>query len=113
MQQLDRMLTGILRADMNDSPDDDDTPPDDLAGLYYPLEYVIQTWQEKRNNHILPDPGGLNDQDWRLVLHDWPVVNERYNYLQRMLYPKEGGGGLQTSEVDLAKEQGSDIRDML
>lgn len=67
--------------------DEDDTPElmDDDLGLYYPFEYGFHTWNEKRNHGLLPEPGGINDQDWRLVYHDWPAITKRYNQLYRRM----------------------------
>lgn len=70
---------------------------DDLAGLYYPLDYVLRTWNEHRQYHVLPDAGGWNDQDWRLVEHDWPLVTMRYNRLHDQLYPPENPTGRRTT----------------
>ena len=63
--------------------------------MYYPADYVLITWQEKREHGILPEPGGLNDQDWRLVYHDWPILNQRYNRLSEQMYPTDGSEGEQ------------------
>lgn len=87
MEQADAALIDIIRAEHGDSADDDDDDPD--YGLYYPLDYVLMTWQERRSHGTLPEQGGLNDQDWRLVYHDWPVLNARFNYLTEQLYPSD------------------------
>ena len=84
-------MAAIVRAEHGDSESDDEDE-DNLPGFYYPADYVLITWQEKRDKGILPEPGGLNDQDWRLVYHDWPLLNERYNRLAAQLYPDEGEG---------------------
>lgn len=87
--RLDKALTGMVRAEHGDDPHNgsDDEEDDDLPGLYFPLDYVLMTWFEKKERGILPEPGGLNDQDWRLVYYDWPLVTARYNKLDRQLYP--------------------------
>ena len=93
MVAINTALTDIVRADRGESGDDEDDDEDDWPGLYHPAEYVLQTWQEKRSHGTLPEPGGLNDQDWRLVYHDWPLMNARYNRLMRQLYPDDGTPG--------------------
>lgn len=93
-QEMDMALVDIIRAEKGEGDDDDDEDDSDpLAGFYYPPDYVLMTWQEKRNHGILPEPGGLNDQDWRLVFHDWPLLNQRYNRLMELLYPSDGSDG--------------------
>lgn len=90
IEKLDDMVRGMVRAEHGDEDDtDNEDTDDDLAGLYFPLDYVLLTWLEKKERGILPEPGGLNDQDWRLVFHDWPLVTARYNRLSRELYPPE------------------------
>lgn len=80
------MLADIIRAEHGEGDMDDDKDTS-LPGFYYPADYVLMTWQEKRDKGILPESGGLNDQDWRLVYHDWPLLNQRYNRMSAMLYP--------------------------
>lgn len=31
----------------------------------------------------MPEPGGVNDQDPRLIFHDWRVVQNRYGYIAK------------------------------
>lgn len=101
-QALDMALVDIIRAERGDDEDDEDDEEDDpLAGFFYPLDYVLMTWQEKRNHGILPEAGGLNNQDWRLVYHDWPLLNQRYNRLMEMLYPSDGSPGETYQPVQL------------
>lgn len=58
---------------------DIDNPTDDVnRGLYYPLDYAIDTWRNFRDHGVYPEPGGYNDQDYDLM-QDWKFINERYN----------------------------------
>lgn len=101
MQALEGTLVDIIRAEHGDGEhedDDDDAPPE---GFYLPPDYVLMTWQEKRNHGILPEPGGLNDQDWRLVYHDWPLLTAIYNRMSEMLYPGDGSEGTPYHPVQL------------
>lgn len=95
--ELDDILTRMVKADHGDDPgsedDEDEAADDDLPGLYYPLDYVVLTWRERNERHILPESGGLNDQDWRLVYYDWPLVTARYSRIDRALYPPKEGEG--------------------
>ena len=88
----------MVRGDHGDPPlhdDDEDDLPDD-PGLNYPLDYVLMTWHEKNDHHLLPEAGGLNDQDWRLLYEDWPLVTRLYNQKTRELYPPEPKEGQET-----------------
>lgn len=92
-----------MRADHGEIDPDDD-PPAGLEGLHHPLDYVLMTWQEKRNG-FLPEPGGLNDQDAALVYHDWPLVSRVYNETARRLYPSDDEGQPPPKRgVDLPKD---------
>lgn len=87
----------VVRAEHGESTGEDDEA-DDLPGLYYPAHYAIQTWLNFKEHGVLPEPGGWNDQDWRLVECDWVVVRDRYARMQRMLYPLDGqkaGNGIE------------------
>lgn len=55
--------------------------PSDDEGFWYPLWYVQATWLEHRQNGNYPAPGGFDDQDARLVIDDWGVLNKRMNSL--------------------------------
>lgn len=100
LEDLDDALRDMVRAEHGEGraigADDDD---DDLPGLFYPLDYVLLTWFEKKEHGILPEPGGLNDQDWRLVYHDWPLVSKRYNRIDRELYPPKDDNGRTESAI--------------
>ena len=98
MDDLDTIVTEMVQADTGKLESDIDLMEPEY-GLYYPLWYVIRTWQEKREHGILPEPGGLNDQDWRLVDHDWPKVGERYNRIYRQM-KGEGGFALPEDGMD-------------
>ena len=86
VNSADDILKDIIRAerplpeDEQDEPEEPEEPELDF-GLYYPLAYVITTWNEHRQHNNLPRAGGWNDQDPRLVEHDWRVIGERYGYL--------------------------------
>lgn len=60
----------------------DSTPPQ-FDGLYYPLSYVLDTWLFFREHGVMPEPGGVNDQDPRLIFHDWRVVQNRHGYIAK------------------------------
>lgn len=77
----------MVRVAHGDNPLHEQDEEPDNPGFYYPVSYVLMTWHEKNEHGILPEPGGLNDQDWRLVEHDWPLVTQTYNRLSRELYP--------------------------
>jgi hypothetical protein len=53
--------------------------------LHYPLWYVIDTWLAYRNHGLLPSEGTYNDQDPKLVSHDWGEMNRRYSELAAQL----------------------------
>lgn len=83
----------IVRAEHGESSGDDDSEEDDLPGLYYPLNYAVQTWLNFKEHGILPAAGAWDDQDWRLVECDWLVVGARYARMSRLLYPMDGQKG--------------------
>lgn len=83
-------MEDIVRADHGDPPEQEPDPAS-VDGLHHPLDYVLMTWQEKRNG-FLPEPGGLNDQDAALVYHDWPLVSRLYNEAAHRLYPPDEDG---------------------
>ena len=101
MQALDMQVMAIIRAEHGDADSDDDDDEGDVSPFYHPVDYVFMTWHEKRNHGLLPEPGGLNDQDWRLVYHDWPLVNQRFNELSELLYPSDGSEGERYQPVQL------------
>ena len=47
--------------------------------MYFPLSYVIATWQAYRQYGVLPKIGGYNDQDEQLMA-DWGVISRRYHW---------------------------------
>ena len=103
-------IEAIVRADNGEGETSRAVPPD---GLHYPAEYVLLTWQEKRKG-ILPEMGGLNDQDAGLVYHDWPLVNRLYNEIANRLYPPVErlageGNGIPRPDLKHAK----DIRSLM
>lgn len=53
----------------------------DDEGFWYPFWYAQATWLEHRRNGNYPAPGGFDDQDARLVIDDWGVLNKRMNAL--------------------------------
>jgi len=57
--------------------------PDD-DGLYYPLDYVIETYDVFRNFGVMPESGGYNDQDphwW----HDIRTIQRRISLIKSRL----------------------------
>ena len=50
--------------------------------MHYPLWYAQATWYEHREHGKYPAPGGFNDQDARLVIDDWGVINMRFNHME-------------------------------
>lgn len=83
MEQIDTVdfiLKDIVYMQQADSKDEPLEPDLDF-GLFYPLDYVISTWNEHRQHGNYPQAGGYDDQDWRLVQHDWYVMSERYSHL--------------------------------
>lgn len=73
----------MVRAEKAKDDNEADSAPPEFNGLYYPLSYVLRTWIYLREYGVLPEAGGLNDQDWRLIEHDWPIVSERYIYIRK------------------------------
>jgi hypothetical protein len=113
LDELDAAMTRMVRAEHGESAEDDRAEDDDLPGLYYPLHYAVQTWVNFKEHGILPEAGGWNDQDWRLVECDWIVIGNRYARANRHLYPlegqKSGGNGIQVPKPGTA----GDWRDIL
>lgn len=94
----------LVRAEHGESSGAEDET-DDLPGLYYPVNYAVQTWLNFKEHGILPDAGAWSDQDWRLVECDWLVVGDRYARMQRTLYPMEGqrgGNGIELPKAGTA-----------
>lgn len=42
---------------------DDDEGLSDDDGFYFPIDYLLRTWDAYRNHGVLPDAGGINDQN--------------------------------------------------
>lgn len=86
MNELDEFLARLVEADKGKQAETDEeagsTPPE-FAGLYYPLSYVLDTWLFFREHGVMPEQGGVNDQDPRLIFHDWRVVQNRYAYISK------------------------------
>jgi hypothetical protein len=56
----------------------DDSEPPEMA-FYFPLAYVLRTWQNFKEHGIFPNGRGYDDQDPDL-LADWDVVWWYYNH---------------------------------
>lgn len=69
MERFARQMSGKPAADGED--DDDD------FGLNYPLWYALQTWHDYTERNLLPESGGINDQDPRWY-EDMQTLNRRY-----------------------------------
>ena len=59
--------------------DNDDLETD---RFYYPIPYLIQTWQALHHHHVLPRAGGWDDQ-CALWTHDMTLLTRRYNAIFR------------------------------
>ena len=59
-----------------DIPGDDDQPP--VLAFYYPLGYVLRTWQQNREHGTYPNGKPYDDQDPELIA-DWDVCYWYYN----------------------------------
>lgn len=66
-------MTDLVRFENGDV----ETVEDEDFGLYYPVGYVISTWQAYKRFGILPVRGGYNDQD-ELLMQDWYTLDSRY-----------------------------------
>jgi len=53
-------LERIARSELGESEDPEDTDED--TGFYYPIGYLLRTWEAYRQFGVLPDAGGINDQ---------------------------------------------------
>lgn len=63
-------------------PVDDDLSDDD--GFYFPIIYLMRTWDAYRSFGVLPDAGGINDQNPRWW-DDINRLNRRYAYIKQQL----------------------------
>lgn len=70
-------LESIVRADMGTSGDDDAALDD--FGFSYPPHVVLRCFQALRHFGVLPEPGGLLDQDaalWDDIMTMFAVYND-------------------------------------
>lgn len=87
---IDTALTRIARAELLLPPEDDDDilPEDD--GFFYPIDYLIKTWDAYRSYGVLPAAGGIDDQDPKW----WQDINRlssRFALIKRGLQEHKSG----------------------
>lgn len=61
--------------------DDDDALSED-DGFYFPIDYLLKTWDAYRSHGVLPDAGGINDQNPKW----WSDINRlgrRFAHIKR------------------------------
>ena len=51
----------------SENGDDNNRELPEPPPLHHDVDYVIDTWIERKNHHIYPEPGGYNDQDEYLM----------------------------------------------
>lgn len=56
----------------------------DDDGFYFPLDYLMRTWDAYRNFGVMPEAGGINDQNPRWW-DDINRLNRRYSLIKRNL----------------------------
>lgn len=59
-------------------------------GLYYPLDYVIDTWYQNDRHGTFPAPGGYDMQD-PLLMADWRKLNLLYNQAYALASDEKDG----------------------
>lgn len=64
----------------NEAEDDDDED----FGLNNPRDYALRTWYDYNEHGLLPEAGGINDQD-PLWYDDIHTLNLRYSTIARRL----------------------------
>lgn len=67
----------MARASLGREIEPDNSDPPELA-FYYPLAYVLRTWQNFKEHGIYPNGKGYDDQDPDLMA-DWDVCWHYYN----------------------------------
>lgn len=72
---IDQVLERIVKSEQGELDDDATANEDD--GLYYPIAYVLRTWEAYRQFGVLPEAGGINDQCPRWW-DDVQTMNRRY-----------------------------------
>lgn len=56
---------------------DDEAPPDTPEPIANDVNYVIDTWLERKLHGLYPEAGGYNDQDESLM-YDWRKLTLHY-----------------------------------
>lgn len=56
---------------------DEDAPPETPEPFINDVNYVIDTWLERKLHSVYPDGGGYNDQDESLM-YDWRKMTLHY-----------------------------------
>lgn len=74
MALIDQYMADRVRAQSGKSVDADEV---DDFGLYFPLDYALDTWIEHDEHGLYPEAGGYNDQDAQLM-KDWQTLDRRY-----------------------------------
>lgn len=83
---------------------DDDEPPE--LAFYYPLAYVLRTWQNFKEHGIYPNGRGYDDQDPDLM-SDWDVVWWYYNRDVDLLIADDDDKPQLPKERDIEYESGA------
>lgn len=48
-----------------------------MPTFHHDIDYVVQTWMERKLYQLYPDAGGYNDQD-ELLMRDWHNLSMYY-----------------------------------
>jgi hypothetical protein len=77
-------MKAVVRAEKGET-EDDDSLLDEPSKFINPIDYVIQTWFERKLHHIYPEPGGYNDQSDSLM-KDWQTLGLYYLRAQKNIF---------------------------
>ena len=107
LDKLDAFLEQIVRIELSmDKPEDEDIDWPDFDGLYYPFEYVRDTWMQNRRHGTFPRDGAFNDQDPKWYA-DMKAFNARYNaWFEYLLREKHAGRSGRDVLDKLVKQNG-------
>lgn len=87
---LDDILFSMARSELG-KPDDKADDLDDQPVIYFPVDFMLATWQDYRQHGHLPMPGGLMEQDAQWY-DSYLWLNRRYNaILRKMMSDKRDG----------------------
>lgn len=92
--------------------DQDNAAMSEDDGLYYPFDYVIETYDVFNNFGVMPEPGGYNDQDphwW----HDIRTIRRRLAHIKRNLKEDKDESDALNSLLYNNADKGVGLRDLI